>query len=59
MRRPRRGASPKKSLYKLHWRIESPFNRLKKFRRIATRYDRLARNYFAHVCPAAALVLWT
>jgi transposase len=31
-----------KRLYKLRWRIESAFNRLKDFRRIATRYDRLA-----------------
>ena len=28
-----------KRLYKLRWRIESAFNRLKDFRRIATRYD--------------------
>jgi transposase len=34
-----------KRIYKLRWRIESAFNRLKDFRRIATRYDRLARNY--------------
>ncbi|MDE2063622.1 MAG: transposase, partial [Bradyrhizobium sp.] len=34
------------------WRIESAFNRLKDFRRIATRYDRLARNYLASVCLA-------
>ncbi len=47
-----------KSLYKLRWRIESAFNRLKDFRRIATRYDRLARNYLASVCLAAALVWW-
>jgi transposase len=40
------------------WRIESAFNRLKDFRRIATRYDRLARNYLAFVCLAAALVWW-
>jgi transposase len=32
-----------KRIYKLRWRIESAFNRLKNFRRIATRYDRLAR----------------
>jgi transposase len=31
-----------KRLYKLRWRIESAFNRLKDFRRIATRYDKLA-----------------
>ena len=45
-----------KRLYKLRWRIESAFNRLKDFRRIATRYDRLARNYLASVCLPAALV---
>jgi transposase len=43
-----------KRLYKLRWRIEAAFNRLKDFRRIATRYDRLARNYLASVCLAAA-----
>jgi transposase len=47
-----------KRLYKLRWRIESAFNRLKDFRRIATRYDRLARNYLASVCLAAALAWW-
>ena len=47
-----------KRLYKLRWRIESAFNRLKDFRRIATRYDRLARNYLASVCLAPALVWW-
>jgi transposase len=45
-------------VYKLRWRIESAFNRLKDFRRFATRYDRLARNYMASVCLAAALVWW-
>jgi len=38
--------------------IPNRFNRLKDFRRIATRYDRLARNYLASVCLAAALVWW-
>jgi transposase len=47
-----------KHLYKLRWRIESSFNRLKDFRRIATRYDRLARNYLASVCLVASLVWW-
>jgi hypothetical protein len=28
------------------------------FRRIATRYDRLAQNYLASVCLAAVLVWW-
>src|SRR5262249_23196631 len=31
-----------KRIYKLRWRIESAFNRLKDFRRVAIRYDRLA-----------------
>ncbi|HXR95993.1 MAG TPA: IS5/IS1182 family transposase, partial [Rhizomicrobium sp.] len=39
-------------------RIENAFCRLKDFRRIATRYDRLARNYFAAVCLIAAIVWW-
>jgi transposase len=47
-----------KRLYKLRWRIEGAFNRLKDFRRIATCYDRLARNYLASVCLAAALIWW-
>jgi hypothetical protein len=38
--------------------FEAAFNRLKDFRRIATRYDKLARNYLASVCLAAALVWW-
>jgi transposase len=41
-----------KRLYKLRWRIESAFNRLKDFRRIATRYGRLARNYLSSVSPS-------
>jgi transposase len=47
-----------KRLYKLRWRIECAFNRLKDFRRIATRYDKLARNYLASICLTAALVWW-
>src|SRR5262245_30993976 len=46
-----------KRIYKLRWRIESAFNRLKGFRRIATRYDRLARNYLPSLCLAAAQLL--
>jgi transposase len=47
-----------KRLYKARWLIENAFSRLKDFRRIATRYDKLARNYLASVCLAAALVWW-
>src|SRR5262249_37309176 len=39
-------------------RIDSAFNRLKDFRRIATRYDKLSRNYKASICLAAVLVWW-
>ena len=45
--------------YKQRHRIENAFCRLKDFRRIATRYDRLARNVLASVCLVAAIVWWT
>jgi len=38
--------------------IERMFCRLKDFRRIATRYDKLARNYFSALCLVAALAFW-
>ncbi|MEJ2378015.1 MAG: IS5/IS1182 family transposase, partial [Pseudolabrys sp.] len=47
-----------KPAYKWHHRIENAFCRLKDFRRIATRYDRLARHYLASVCLIAAIVWW-
>jgi transposase len=47
-----------KRLYKERRRIENAFGRLKDFRRIATRYDRLARNFLASVCLVAVLVWW-
>ncbi|MGA7714151.1 MAG: IS5 family transposase [Rhizomicrobium sp.] len=47
-----------KKSYKQRHRIESAFCRLKDFRRIATRYDRLARNFLASVCLVAAIVWW-
>lgn len=47
-----------RSSYKQRHRIENAFCRLKDFRRIATRYDRLARNFLASVCLIAAIVWW-
>jgi transposase len=47
-----------KNAYKKRHRIENAFCRLKDFRRIFTRYDRLARNFLASVCLAAAIVWW-
>jgi transposase len=39
--------------------IERMFARLKDFRRIATRYDKLARNYLSGALIAAAIIWWT
>jgi hypothetical protein len=41
-------------------RVYSPkvYCRLKDFRRIATRYDKLARNFFSSVCLVAAVAYW-
>ena len=47
-----------KKSYKQRHRIENAFCRLKDFRRIATRYDRLPRNFLASVCLVAAIVSW-
>jgi len=45
-------------LYRNRNAIERMFGRLKDFRRIATRYDRLAQNFLAAVCLAAVLCYW-
>ena len=45
-------------LYRQRNLIERMFGRLKDFRRIATRYDRLAKNFHAAVCIAAAICYW-
>ena len=45
-------------LYRDRNAIERMFGRLKDFRRIATRYDRLAVNYLAAVCLAATVCYW-
>ena len=47
-----------KEAYKGRNVIERCYCRLKDFRRIATRYDKLARNYFSGVCLVAAVVYW-
>ena len=47
-----------KRRYRERWRIEATFNRLKDFRRIATRYDKLARNYASAVALAAVIAFW-
>jgi transposase len=45
-------------LYTLRNVIERTFCRLKDFRGVATRYDKLARNFLAAVCLVAALCFW-
>ena len=45
-------------LYRGRNAIERMFNRLKDYRRIATRYDRLAQNFLAAVCIAATVSYW-
>jgi transposase len=47
-----------KQAYKNRNVIERCFCRLKDFRRIATRYDKLARNFFSALCLVAAVVYW-
>jgi transposase len=44
--------------YKQRNRIERAFCRLKDWRRIATRYDKLAVNFTAAVYLAAAVIFW-
>jgi len=46
------------SLYRDRNAIERMFGRLKDFRRIATRYDRLAVNFLAAVCLVATVCYW-
>jgi transposase len=47
-----------KQAYKDRNVIERCYCRLKDFRRIATRYDKLARNYFSALCLVAAVAFW-
>ena len=46
-----------KALYKERNRIERFFNRLKQFRRVATRYDKLLANFRGFVQLAAIAIL--
>jgi transposase len=47
-----------KAAYKGRNIIERAFSHLKDWRRVATRYDKLARNYAATVMIAAILLWW-
>ena len=47
-----------KKAYRERHRVENAFCRLKDFRRIATRYDRLARNFLASIHLVATIAWW-
>jgi transposase len=44
--------------YRERNKIERAFCRLKDWRRIATRYDKLARNFLSAVAIAATIIWW-
>ncbi len=44
--------------YRDRWRIEAAFCRLKDFRHVATRYDKLAANFLSAVALAAIIAFW-
>ena len=48
-----------RAAYKRRNVIERMFCRLKNWRRVATRYDRLARNYLSGLALAAIIIAWT
>jgi transposase len=47
-----------KSRYRERWRIEVMFCRLKDFGRVATRYDKPARNFLSTAALAAVIAFW-
>lgn len=58
--RSRKTAIPyDRTAYRQRNKIERAFCRLKDWRRIATRYDKLARNFEAAVAIAAIIIWWS
>ena len=53
----RRGGPFDRAIYRTRNRIERLINRLKQFRRVATRYEKRAENYLA-MLTIAAIILW-
>jgi putative transposase len=43
--------------YKLRYRVECFINKVKHYRRIATRYDKTVLSFFSMICLAAAMIL--
>ena len=54
---PRRGTRFDRPLYRQRNRAERGINRLKQYRRVATRYEKRADHYLAMV-TIAALLMW-
>jgi transposase len=57
-RNRKRAISYDQQRYRSRRLIENAFCRLKDFRRIATRYDKLAANFLSGVALATALAFW-
>ena len=56
---PQTTSSFDETAYRQRNLIERMFRRLKDWRRIATRYDKLAANFAAAVMIAAVIIWWT
>jgi transposase len=54
----KRAISFDKSRYRERHRVENAFCRIKDFRRVATRYDKLAANFLSTVALAVLLAFW-
>jgi transposase len=54
----RRNGPFDRAIYRTRNRIERLINRLKQFRRVATRYEKRAENYLAMLTIAAIVLLW-
>jgi transposase len=57
-RNPKRAIRYDKQRYRDRHLFENAFCRLKDFRRIATRYDKLAANFLSGVALATAVAFW-
>jgi transposase len=47
-----------KRRYKSRWMVEAVFCQLKDFRRVATQYDKISRNYVASLIIATIVAYW-
>jgi transposase len=45
-----------RKLYKSRHHVENYFQRIKRYRRVAMRFEKLAANFFAMICLASVLV---